>query len=85
MTPEEFSYKLNKSVSICDMPNAVTTTAINDGLMFTWSRKNFGFGNIIMTVKDGNLHVDTECMDAHFCAVVIEEAIEEAMNSQRGK
>lgn len=53
------------------------------GLTFWWARKGVGFGSLYMGIReDGKFEVDTECMGAEFCAEVVTQAIEKALERQ---
>lgn len=60
-------------------PNTVRPRRIPGGIIFYWTRKGVGFGTLTMRVTHGKLQADTEFMGATFCANVVKQAIEEAM------
>jgi hypothetical protein len=59
-------------------PNRVSCQRINGGIIFHWCRKGVGHGMLTLRVTRGKLEVDTECMNAGFCAGVVKQAIAEA-------
>ena len=44
-------------------------------LVFRWSRKGVGFGEITFTTRDGKLRADTECMSDKFVLEIIAQAL----------
>lgn len=59
--------------------NAVVTKGIQNGLIFQWSRRGVGFGELTMVVRDGQLHVDTECMGLDFTLDILRQALADVM------
>lgn len=53
------------------------------GLVFQWTRKDVGFGELVICVRaDGTLAVDEECMSMEFCLGVIRQALEQHVKSR---
>ena len=58
--------------------NLVSVQAIPNGLIFHWSRKDIGFGQLTLAVThEGKLAVDDECMDDKFSLSIIKQAFNE--------
>lgn len=48
-----------------------------NGIVFNWSKKGVGFGQLGLYVKDNELIIDNEGMDTEFCLKIIEQSIRE--------
>lgn len=70
--------KIKQSGIFNEITDGVMVERIKGGIVFNWTRKYVGFGQLTMTVKHGKLTVDAEGMDDEFCAQVVKQAIREA-------
>jgi hypothetical protein len=60
------------------LPNKVYVSAIPRGLLFSWSRKGIGIGQLcIQANKKGKLEIDDECMNDEFALSIIKQAFKE--------
>lgn len=57
-------------------PNTVSVGPATDGIVFRWSRKGIGFGELTLRASNGKLYVDSEGMTDEFCLGVIKQAFE---------
>lgn len=78
--------KQTKSIALFEAcPDSVAVQAgyRGKGLIFNWSRKGIGFGQLRIFMKDGQFYVDNECMSPEFCADVIKQAIQESLDKEK--
>ena len=60
----------------------VTPIGIPNGILFRWSSKGIGWGELTLQVVRGKLVVDSECCGLDFCAGIVKQAIEQALTEQ---
>lgn len=78
--PRSLSVAGGSALSLFDgLPDRVRAHRIPGGILFAWTRKGVGFGELTMRVTRGKLVVDTECMGPDFCSGVVRQAISEAL------
>jgi hypothetical protein len=81
--PSALSARTGSTIPLFDgLKNKVYPQRTQGGIVFSWSRKGIGFGQLTLTVNRGKLIVDAECMGPDFCADVVKQAIVEALSNK---
>jgi hypothetical protein len=50
----------------------------NGGFEVAWRTKSAGFGYLVVSMRNGKMHVDNECMSRKFVSSVMKKLVDEA-------